>query len=120
MKRVSLSTVIAPDDAKKVIDTYVGANKRTLKFAAKDEEGNPLNLTDKTVTISADLSGTKKIDDQACTVIDAVDGWFDYTPTADEINADGRYRAQVKIDDSGDEDYLEEIVLRVNLPVEDL
>jgi hypothetical protein len=105
-------------ESKQVIVTYIGADGRTLEFTAKDSDGVVYNLTNLTVTISAKLGATVKIDDSACTIVSAVAGTFTYTPTSAEISASGEYDAQVKLENqSAKVDYLEAFIIDVRSPI---
>ena len=119
--RLVLSTGASPDNKRKTISTHVGADGYALQFAARDSEGGKLDLTGITVTITADYGGTKKIDDKACTPTDLIDGEFEYTPTASEADTSGPHLAQVKlVDGSAKVTFLEEFVLNLITPVEDI
>ena len=88
------------------------------EVAAKDVDGNAYDLTNLTVTLTAERDGSEKIDGQAVNVTDAANGLFDYTPAAAEIDTEGEYVAQVKlVDGSQNVDYLEPFVISVRKPI---
>jgi len=96
------------------IKTFVGANGRTLQFAAKTSAAAAYNLTDLTVTLTAVKDSDVKIDNVAVTVTDATAGEFEYTPTVAEIDVKGTYLALVKLTTGvGKVDYLEKFQIVV-------
>jgi len=105
--------------AMKYVDTYVGADGRTIYFLAKQSDALAFDLTGFTVTITAKNGSALKIDDEECTVTNETEGAFIYTPTAAEIDEAGDYTAQVKlVDGSSLVNYLEPFILRVNAVLE--
>lgn len=105
-------------ESKQTIVTYVGANGRTLEFTAKDSDGTAYDLTGIDVSISAKLGATVKIDDSDCTVVSVAAGTFTYTPTAAEIDEEGEYDAQVRMENqSGAVDYMEIFIIDVRNPI---
>lgn len=101
--------------ARKIVETYVGADGRILYFLAKQADGTAFDLTGYTVTITAKNGSTTKIDDEECTVTNDAEGAFTYTPEAEEIDEAGDYDAQVKlVDGSSLVNYLEQFIIQVN------
>ena len=97
-----------------VILTYVGASGRTLSFTLKDSAGTVIDLTGKTVTITAKLAGTAKINAQTMTVSAPATGVATYTPTAAMIDTAGDYVAQIKMAAAGPVyDFTEVFIIRV-------
>jgi len=98
--------------------TYVGADGRKLEFTAKDAAGDAYDLTDLTLTITAEYGGNKKIDGESCNVTTAASGLFDYTPAAGEVDEVGQYTAQVKIVNGASKvDFLEKFYIDVRDPI---
>lgn len=104
--------------AKQTLQTYVGADGRTLYFLAKQADGTAFDLTGYVVTITAKLGATTKIDNETCVLADdETTGGFNYTPAAAEIDEPGQYDAQVKLSLTVGEtttvNYLEQFILEV-------
>lgn len=98
-----------------VIVTYVGADGRTLEFAAVTSTGTAYDLTGLTLTLRAKNGATVMIDAQACTVASpATAGLFSYTPTAAQVGSAGEYTSQVKlVNATAKVDFLEPFVISV-------
>ena len=104
-------------EAKKRVDTWVGADGHALPFTAM-QDGAAYSLTGLTLTLSATYADAQKIDGAAVTVTDEAAGEFEYTPTAAEVNVPGEYNGQVKIvNGSGKVDYLEPVIINVRQPI---
>lgn len=101
-------------EVRQIVKTWQGADGRVLQFQAVDAQGNAYDLSDLTVTLTANFSGVTMIEAAECSVTDAAGGLFEYQPSAEQIADAGDYDAQVMLENTGGEfDFLEIFTLRV-------
>lgn len=72
------------------------------EFHLKDENGDPVNLTGATVTISMRARGatTNKIDGGSVTLTAATQGTITYNPSSGDTDTPGTFDLEIKVVDS--------------------
>jgi len=100
-----------------VHEFYVGATGRKIRAQVRDDDGNILDQTGNTVKLSAKLGDTYKIQAATMTVEAGTDGWVYYMPAAGEVDTEGEYKAQVRIEEGGLVDYADPFVIDVIDPI---
>lgn len=80
-----------------------GDTEPDLQITLKDQDGDPVDLTEATVTFSmAKLStGELKITDAACSVTDGPNGVFTYSWGATDLDERGVFVGQFKVTTTG-------------------
>ena len=73
-----------------------------ISITVTDEKNQPVDLSafDAVKFTMVDMNGTAKINDQTATFIDKPTGQIGYTPTANDVNIVGKYRAYFSLSTS--------------------